>query len=134
MSTRQRPHPRPHDAPPPFGLTPEQEALYRRLVPKQVDRAAAHVIRAYNVKDQEGDLKQEGTIAIGTSIPEFDPVTYDTPAEQWGLYVAMYAMLAIVRVEGRYRQQVMAMRLATMLHCAFGSGTFEADRDGVEEA
>jgi hypothetical protein len=103
-------------------------------VPKQVDRAAGHVIHEYKVKQQEDELKQEGTIAIGTGIPRFDPVTYETPPEQWGLYAAMYAMLQVVRVERRYQQQIAAMRLAAMLHCAFETGTFEADRDGVEEA
>lgn len=124
---------RQHDTPP-FGLTPEQGELYRRLVPKQVDRAAAHVIREYRAKEQEDDFKQEGTIAIGTGIPEFDPVAYDTKPETWGLFRAMFAMLDVLRAERRYKQQIMAMRVAMMLHTAFGTGTFQADRDGVEEA
>lgn len=119
---------------PPFGLTPEQAELYRRLVPKQVDRAAAHVIRVYRAKEQEDDFKQEGTIAVGTSIPEFDPVAYDTKPETWGLFRAMFAMLDVLRTEVRHRQQIRAMRAAMMLHVAFGTGTFQADRDGVEEA
>lgn len=118
----------------PFGLTLEQKKLFDRVVPQQVDRAAGHVIREYKVKDQEDDIKQEGTIAIGTGLPRFDPVTYQTPVEQWALYVAMYAMLQVVRVERRFQQQIAAMRLAVTLHCAFETGTFDARVDGVEEA
>ena len=117
-----------------FGLTPEQEELYRRLVPKQVDRAAAYVIRMYRAKEQEDDFKQEGTIAVGTGIPELDRATYDTKPETWGLFRAMFAMLDVLRAEARHRLQIRAMRFAMMLHVACGTGTFQADRDGVEEA
>lgn len=46
----------------------------------------------------------------------------------------MYAMLDFLRAEGRYQQQMKAVRLAVMLHCAFHTDAFEADRDGIEEA
>ncbi|MBK8824293.1 MAG: hypothetical protein IPN58_17300 [Anaerolineales bacterium] len=121
-------------APTPFGLTADQAALYHRLVPKQVDHAAAHVIRELRVKQQEHDLKQEGAVAIGTGIPRLDPAEPLSAPDTWGRYVAMYAMLDFLRAEGRYQQQMKAVRLAVMLHCAFHTDAFEADRDGIEEA
>jgi DNA-directed RNA polymerase specialized sigma24 family protein len=119
--------------PPPFGLTPDQEELYHSVVPREVDRAAASVVRGYRVENQVADLKQEGTVAIGLGIPKFDP-DYETPFPQWAFFCALHAMLQIVRVEGRYRQQVAGLRLAVTLHCAFQTGTFNAARDAEDVA
>lgn len=87
--------------PPVFGLTEEQEKLYHSVVPRQVNRAAAHVIREYHVHQQEEDLKQEGTIAVAKGIPRFEPAR-ETKFEDWAFFCALHAMLQIVRVEGRY--------------------------------
>lgn len=119
--------------PSPFQLSPEHEALYHSVVPKEVDRAAAVTIRDYRVKDQENDLKQEGTIALALNIPKFNE-SYETPFPRWAFYSALHAMLQIVRVESRYRRQVAAMRLAATLHCAFETGSFDPMQDTEEEA
>jgi DNA-directed RNA polymerase specialized sigma24 family protein len=118
---------------PVFGLTAEQRDRYDSVVPREVDRAAAHVIREYRVDHQADDLKQEGTLAIATGIPRFDP-SYGTSFEQWAFFCALHAMLQIVRVESRYRQQFAAMRLAVTLHGAFATGTFDAVRDDEDVA
>jgi DNA-directed RNA polymerase specialized sigma24 family protein len=116
-----------------FGLTAGQKKQYDSVVPREVNRAAAHVIREYHVDQQADDLKQEGTIAIATGIPRFDP-SFGIPFEQWAFFCALHAMLQIVRVENRYRQQFAAMRLAVTLHGAFSTGTFNAARDDEDIA
>jgi DNA-directed RNA polymerase specialized sigma24 family protein len=111
-----------------FGLTPHEQKLYDSVVPREVNRAAANVIREYRCHQQEDDLKQEGTIAIALGIPKFDP-TRGVKFEEWAYFRALYAMLQIVRVEGRYQEQIGAMRLAVSLHIGFSGGTFDAVRD-----
>jgi RNA polymerase sigma factor (sigma-70 family) len=114
--------------PPPFGLTPAQAVLYHSVVPTMVDHAAAMVIKSHRLRDQEEDLCQEGTLALGVGIPTFEPAR-DAPFSRWAFWTAAEAMLRVARVERRHRRQRAALGIAYALHTAFEAGTPDARRD-----